>query len=386
MALNEVSFYNIYGEEINITNIVNQMINYYKMKYEVGETIITDFNEGSEIRNILEAFAIGIYSLLEEDYENTRIAFISTSYGVWLDQIGELPFIDLPRLEGTTATGTVTFTLETEQDTEIIIPSETLIQDPVNEIAFETLSVLSIPAGEITGDVLCQAVTEGADGNVSAYSITEILDEEINTDLITVSNAEDFVGGTDYETDEEYRVRLLNNVRADGFGTIGHYRRLCENIDGVHDVKFINDEHYTRKVLINGFTKPTQDKVLLDVLTVLTNIDNKVLNHNFTVDKPNYQTVNLDITVSVKTRLEDSQLNECIQYCFDGGDANHMSYTGLNIDEILTRERLINVLLVFDDVLEVTSIKSDNVEITSLTPVVNSVFKLGNLNITQNEV
>ena len=66
ISLNEVSFYNTNGDEISLSNIVNQMINYYNMKHEVGETVITDFNEGSEIRNLLEAFAIGIYALLEE--------------------------------------------------------------------------------------------------------------------------------------------------------------------------------------------------------------------------------------------------------------------------------------------------------------------------------
>ena len=71
MALNEVSFYNTNGDEINLTNIVNQMINYYQLKLEVGETAVTDFNEGSEIRNLLEGFAVGIYALLEEQHEAT---------------------------------------------------------------------------------------------------------------------------------------------------------------------------------------------------------------------------------------------------------------------------------------------------------------------------
>ena len=55
MALEEVSFYNTNGDEINLTNLVDQMINFYELKSEVGETRLTDFNEGSEIRNLLEA-------------------------------------------------------------------------------------------------------------------------------------------------------------------------------------------------------------------------------------------------------------------------------------------------------------------------------------------
>ena len=40
MALEEVSFYNTNGEEINISNIVNQMINYYSLK--LGGRLISD--------------------------------------------------------------------------------------------------------------------------------------------------------------------------------------------------------------------------------------------------------------------------------------------------------------------------------------------------------
>ena len=33
MALEEVSFYNVNGDEINITNLVEQMINYYDLTF-----------------------------------------------------------------------------------------------------------------------------------------------------------------------------------------------------------------------------------------------------------------------------------------------------------------------------------------------------------------
>ena len=47
MALEEVTFINMVGDEVNLTNLVSQMIDFYNQKLEVGETKITDFNEGS---------------------------------------------------------------------------------------------------------------------------------------------------------------------------------------------------------------------------------------------------------------------------------------------------------------------------------------------------
>lgn len=387
MALNEVSFYNTNGDEISLSNIVNQMINYYNMKHEVGETVITDFNEGSEIRNLLEAFAIGIYALLEEQHEATKIAFISTSEGVFLDRLGELPFIDLPRITGSVAGGSVTFTLAEVQSDDVVIPAETFIRNE-DEISFYTLSDCVISSGDLTGSVLVEAISPGVDGNAPAGTVTIFEDEDIDTSLVSVTNSEDFRGGSDWEDDDEYRERLLDNVQADGFGTVGWYRSLCEDVDGVHDVKFVSDATYTRKCLVNGIVKPTPNAVLLDVLTELSDLDNLVLGHRFIVDKPSYTSVDLDISLDVVSEIDEDKLLSVLTVLFDGGDASvPISYTGLNIGESLRRGIIEGALSVFEVVVGVTSITCDGVEVDVLEPdTVNSVLQLGTVSWTQNEV
>ena len=189
------------------------------MKLEVGETVLTDFNEGSEIRNLLEAFAICIYALLEEQHEATRIAFISTSYGMWLDRIGEMPFIDLPRISGTEASGIVTFTLAEEQESDYVIPAGTVLTDSSNDLDFETLGDATVLEGETTVNAPVQCLTVGTDGNVSAGNI-DTISSDIDTDLVSVSNSEALSGGEDYEDDDSYRARLLDNVQSEGFGSL----------------------------------------------------------------------------------------------------------------------------------------------------------------------
>ena len=61
MVLGEESFYTIDGAEVNRGTLVQRMIDYYNSKYP--DTQITDFNEGSEIRNLLESIAVDIYHL-----------------------------------------------------------------------------------------------------------------------------------------------------------------------------------------------------------------------------------------------------------------------------------------------------------------------------------
>ena len=387
MALNEVSFYNTNGDEISLSNIVNQMINYYNMKHEVGETVITDFNEGSEIRNLLEAFAIGIYALLEEQHEATKIAFISTSEGVFLDRLGELPFIDLPRITGSVAGGSVTFTLAEAQSDDVVIPAETFIRNE-DEISFYTLSDCVISSGDLTGSVLVEAISPGVDGNAPAGTVTIFEDEDIDTSLVSVTNGEAFVGGSDWEDDDEYRQRLLDNVQADGFGTVGWYRSLCEDVDGVHDVKFVSDATYTRKCLVNGIVKPTPNAVLLDVLTELSDLDNLVLGHRFIVDKPSYTSVDLDISLDVVSEVDEDDLLNVLSRLFNGGNAVTLaSFKGLNIGESLRRGIIEGALSVFEVVVGVTSITCDGVEVDVLEPdTVNSVLQLGTVSWTQNEV
>lgn len=383
MALNEVSFYNVNGDEISISNLVNQMVNYYKLKHEVGDTVITDFNEGSEIRNILEAFAVLEYARLEEESNMASLPFIQTSEGVWLDKIGEMPFIDCPRIEGSEAEGIVQFSLSEAQETDIVIPAETIVSDSENEIDFLTLEDCVIFAGDTSRYANVEAVTMGVDGNVKSGSIDFIDDEEIDTNLVSVTNLDDFTGGSDFETDDDYRTRLLENVQKDGFGSLPYYINLCENVSGVHDVKFIPDTNYTNKVLVNGYSKPTPDNVLLDTLTELTNLDKRVLNHNFIVGIPDYTTINLEFTFNVVSEIDEEDLQDFIRLYINGGRNFSIDFEGLRIDEVLYRDKLVSVFNFFENIIEVTSITSNNVEITEIAPNVNSVLKLGDVSITQ---
>ena len=386
MALEEVSFYNVNGDEINITNLVEQMINYYDLKQEVGETRITDFNEGSEIRNILEAFAILGYAILEEQYESTRIAFINTSYGGWLDRIGELPFIDLPRISGQQSTGSVTFTLSSALTDDYTIPSGTILLSSETSLEFETDGDVVIFAGELTGTGVATCLTNGIDGNVGVGSIDTISDDSVDTEILSVTNEYAFELGLDYEDDDAYRERLLANVRADGFGSVGYYNRIGEAVTGVHDVKLVSDATYTRKVLVNGKVKPTPESVLLDVLVEYSSLENLVLGHSFIVDRPVYDEIELEVSLSVSAEMDETSLSNNLFAFFDGRGFDRMEYTGVNIDESMSRDKLVSAFSIFPEVVSVDSIMVDDSEVTTLTPSVDGVLRLVDVSFSQTVV
>lgn len=392
MAIEEETFYNVIGEEINRTNIVNQMIGFYNLLLEVGETKITDFNEGSEIRNLLESVAVLGYYTMEDQNELSKIAFPDTAEGEWLDKHGANPFIKLERDTGSEATGFVVFSIPNVTTDDIVIPEETIVVSTESGIEYATDSEVIIAAGEteVTASVTC--LTEGVDGNCSENTVTLIDDDYIDISELTVNNTEAFTGGTDYEEDDEYRERLLAFVRQPDFGSLPYYQELGDNIEGVHDVLLVDTGEtteigrpYTKKILVNGDTKPVTNELLITVLKVFTDPNNKVIDHTFIVDAPEYVGLSLTVNLNVINELVESEIAGVVQAVFDGGaPVDSMEFDGLCIGETLFKNNLISALELFDGVESVTIIDDDTLEeLTDISVESNEVLQLTGLTIHQ---
>ncbi len=386
MAVDDVSFIRITGEECSRSILVQQMIDFYQLKLGVGETRVTDFNEGSEIRNLLESFAVDLYTLLEETDNVAKECFVETASGEWLDKHGSNPLLGLPRETGVEANGFVTFSIPEVSSSDVVVPNDTVLVSSVTGLQYVTLSDTIISVGETSATCYCECLTVGVDGNADSDEITLFDDDTLLYNGLTVTNPLAFTGGVDYEEDDEYRERLLAYNRKDDFGSIGYYETLCNNVSGVHDVLLVADSTYTRKVLVNGDSKPTPDTVLADVLEVLTLQENIVLTHSFTVDKPDYVTKNLVVNLNVTNEISEDDLEELISAVFDGGEAlNGASFEGLYIGETLLKNDLYNAFLIFDSV-ESVNITINNTEITDLSVDSDEVLKLGTVTFNQSVV
>ena len=384
MPVENESFYNLIGEEISRESIVEKMIDYYNQKLELGETRVTDFNEGSEIRNLLESFAVDLYDLMEDNYEATKIAFISTAYGEWLDLHGENPLINTPRDTGSEAVGLVTFTIPVVRAMDIIIPEETILVCEENDLEYVTDTEAVIVPGDTSVEVYCTCLTVGEDGNCSANTITMIDDDNIDS-TIEVNNPEAFTDGRDYEEDDDYRERLLSAIRIDNFGSIGYYQELANNIDGVHDVLLIDDETYTRKILVNGDEKPVSNEVLMNVLREFTRPENIVLGHNVIVDAPDYIVLNLHLDLVVEYEFEEDLILDRLHSFFDGGKTSDgYDFSGCFIGENLNETYLYSCLESLDGILRASaSLTGNPSDLGSISVNSNEVIKLGEVSINQ---
>ena len=163
--------------------------------------------------------------------------------------------------------------------------------------------------------------------------------------------------------------------------------KLGKTVAGVHDVKLVSDANYTRKVLVNGFTKPVADSILLDVLTAFSDLNNLVLGHRFIVGKVESQTVNLTFNLDVATEISETDLLNNLTAYFDGLAFDRLEYEGLNIGQSLTKNSLISCFNVFDNVVNVEAyITGESEPLSVIDCDADKVLKLGTVTWNQTEV
>jgi hypothetical protein len=282
------SFYSVKGNEVSKENIVAEWINNY-----TGS--LTDFNEGSEIRNLLEAFAVYAMGLEERINDILYVMDIMNADGEYLDLLASQPRIDMERIEGVEATGYVLFTVKNALLEELLIPAGTVVTSDTG-LDFETVTDNTILPGELSRECMVQAVDVGVDGNIPAGSIVTKLDGYDAVEGFTVSNVDAFSGGLDYEEDDVFRDRILANMQLAKFGSKPYYVAMLMNeFPEAHDISFdTSDEDYFGVVTPNSYGgTDKQAELEQEVMAYLVDENNVALKHNFNVISPVVKSVDV---------------------------------------------------------------------------------------------
>lgn len=380
MSYNDEEFYSIEGINITREYLVQRMIDTYNEKYPDSE--ITDFNEGSEIRNLLESIGADIFHIEYNENQLLRQAFLVTATGSYLDLYGQE--YGIAREIAKQAQGTVTFSISEPVNYLITIPQYTRIVDTATGLYYETWTNVEIPIGETSIDCSVYSVVTGAGTNIPAESEFLFYDQNSFRE-VSITNSSAFTGGCDAETDEDYRTRLIEAKTSDGFGSREYYIKLGR-VKGTHDIALVPSETHTAKVIVNGYQKPITDELLATVTTQYTNENNIVYNHSFEVEKATFTTVDLTIVMTVSDEIQDSVIETILNNYFDGGIINvnsqQFNSKGCSVNSKITNYELMTFIETIDGVIQVTSLTS-TVDFP-LTPASNKVLKLGNISVTQN--
>lgn len=385
--MNLEGFYNIIGEEITTSYLLQRMIDYYNRKYP--DTQITDFNEGSNIRNLLECISMDIFHLEFQENSLLRQAFLTTATGHYLDLFGEE--YGIKRNVALQAQGVVTFSISSAVNYPINIPANTRITNTETGLFYDTYITVEIPVGDTTVDCPVRSMITGSKTNIPANSQFVFYNENLFNE-VSISNSAAFTDGRDSEGDEEYRERLLEAKTSDGFGSKSYYMKLGK-IDGVHDIALVSSLTRTAKVIVNGFDDTAiSDDLLSKVTSIYTNEKNLIYNQSFEVAKVQFTTVPLEISIDVSSEIQEDTLKTIIEQYFTGTNPNlninnqQFIFKGSSINSSVSRTELMNMIEGIDGVIQITDITSDSEEFTKLEPDTNKVLRGGEISITQNVV
>ncbi len=216
--------------------------------------------------------------------------------GEYLDSLAEL-FKDAYRLEPEKAKTTLRFTLSIPLEVATIVPAGTRVTVD-GEIIFQTLQALTIPAGDLFGDVEAECQTAGETGNgFVPGQITQLID--IFPYFGSVENVSESDGGADEESDAAFYERMRESVETfSTAGPLGAYEYYAKSASAlIVDVKATSPEpgEVDVRVLLSGGQLPGEE-ILKEVLDILNADKVRPLTDHVTVAAPETVPYDIDFT------------------------------------------------------------------------------------------
>ncbi|KEH90628.1 baseplate J/gp47 family protein [Clostridium botulinum] len=157
-----------------------------------------------------------------------RLAFPQTSYGVWLEYLGECKGVF--KNPATYATGII----EVKGKPGTVIEKGKIISTPSSDdkesLEFEFIETKAIEESGFT-NIKAKCLTPGTIGNVLSNVITVLITPINGVEKIT---NEEFTGGTNLEDEEHFRERVMEAEREEPLsGADSNYVRWAKEVPGV---------------------------------------------------------------------------------------------------------------------------------------------------------
>lgn len=170
----------------------------------------------------------------------------------------------LSRKSAAAASGVLTFSRKTALWYNVKIPAGTLCATSGDgAMQYETAADAVLQLGKTSVDVPASAQMAGTSGNTEAGTVCAMLTAP--SEIESVTNAQAFTGGSDAESDENLRARLLacwqepaNSANA------AWYRKTAESCEGVHSAQVVPcaDGAGTVTVSLGGEGKAAPDSAV----------------------------------------------------------------------------------------------------------------------------
>lgn len=225
------------------------------------------------------------------DFINRQLS-VETAQGEYLD--GHAAMRGLSRKAGTKASGEVVFTAAEQEHDTITIPQGTVVCTASDGLRFITDENVDIPYFAGSAAAAVTAAEVGSAYNIGAGTIGVVMTPVMGVGGVT--NNEDFSGGSDTESDDALRQRVINSYREISNGTnAAYYRSIAMETDGVYSATVVGGARGagTVDVYVCGQGTPPDQSVLTSLQAKYN--EARELNVDVRVQLPTAVSVNLYI-------------------------------------------------------------------------------------------
>lgn len=289
---------------------------------EINNKLVKDFEEalgdilypGDERRIFLDQetqVLVNLKNLINETGKQNLLRYARNEV---LDALGER--IDTVRLTAQKAKVTLRFTLSAVQGTNTVIPQGTRVS-PDGRLYFATIQSITIAAGQLTGDVIAEAVVGGKEYNNFAPGQIKTIVDPIPF-VASVTNLDTSTGGSDVESDENYRERIRQAPSK--YSTAGAedayiYWAMTADVN-IQDVKITspNPAEVRIIVLMKDGQLPTQ-QTLDAVITTCSYKNRRPLTDYVTAVAPTEVSYNIQLTyyISKDNSTDEVKIRSAIE-------------------------------------------------------------------------
>lgn len=309
----EIVFFDNLADELNFVETDAEVINadlISKFEEYLGETL----SKGDERRLFLQGFAYVLADQLNHINETGRSNLLRYAVGNELDAIGEL--FHNARLEAQAATVTMRFTLSSSQKQSVIIPAGTRVSpDGVVFFATDEELVFLPNSVETSQEVSATATVMGSSHNDYPVDTINFL-VDTQPYVASVTNVTVSGGGSDVETDEEYRTRLRESPFSFSVaGSANAYKAIAMSVSGdVSDVAVYSPSAGVVEIAVlkdGGEIPAAEDEIIKKILEACEAKNTRPLTDKVQVVPAT--SVNTDITLTYYVANGDTSANSNIE-------------------------------------------------------------------------
>lgn len=286
---------------------------------------------------LLTVFSNGLLSNYARIDEVSNSLDIDLATGGELDRIGK--WKGLPRLQATSSMVTVKLSFNAKVKKSFII-TDKLFMKTKNGIQYSTVEPITVPVDCEYVLVDAYSVKKGNGYNINANTLT-ILETSISGYQCTINNPYASSGGSETQTDTEYREYLKKSDEAHQRGNKRLYYYYLDSVEGLESYHLIPkwDGTGTIKVVIDPYSSDFMNKIYNGLEEYCSIFDDALTVVGYIPISYNISMVcDVDIDVVNKYSLTEKEeiknrIINCVDIYINGGTLDNVYYTGLKIGE-----------------------------------------------------